>query len=90
MIKIEKQRREEERLSAEVEGMTFQPHLPESSQGIIRRKSFLSESSLDSGSGSGPPQDIHARLNSTHTIASLGGTNSEEWNGVEVGHSIDK
>ena len=77
-------------MSAEVEGSTFHPQLPESSQGIIRRKSFLSESHNEEGLGSAMLHDIHTRLNSTHTVASLGGVGFDENNAVEVGHSIDK
>ena len=63
-MKQNAQRREEEKLSAEMDGHTFRPHVPESSLDLLRKKT-------------GPESEdgrIHDRLNSAHTVSSLGVT----------------
>lgn len=62
--KLEALKREEEKIASELQGSTFRPHVPESSQGIVRRKSCIDGDDAAA---------IHDRLNSTHTVSSLGG-----------------
>lgn len=62
--KLDAQKREEDKIVTELQGSTFRPHVPESSQGIVRRKSCIEGDDASA---------IHDRLNSTHTVSSLGG-----------------
>ena len=62
--KLDAQKREEEKVLTELQGSTFRPQVPESSQGIVRRKSCIEGDDASA---------IHDRLNSTHTVSSLGG-----------------
>ena len=57
------ERREQERVAAELEGSTFRPHVPESSLGLARRKAVPE----------GEEGGIYERLNTAHTVSSLGG-----------------
>ena len=78
-IKKAVQKREEVRLSAELEGLTFHPHVSEKSLVIARRKESIAHES-DDGTMSVAPHDIFEKLNSSHTVASLGGGIHDEPN----------
>jgi hypothetical protein len=93
-IRRDVERRESLRLSAEVEGHTFHPSLPESSQDLVavrRRSSLMCNDADDQSVSTMTTGNVYERLSNAHTVSSLGGAqNDSDMISVTSGHFIDR
>jgi hypothetical protein len=93
-IRKDVERRESLRLSAEVEGHTFRPSLPESSQDLVavrRRSSLMYNDGDDQSVSTMTTGNVYERLSNAHTVSSLGGAKDDsDMISVSSGHFIDR